>query len=1223
MVQEELKKVDGVSADQIPHLVRTLGPILMQEAEKKKQEIALGPNREPGPLTDVENARIDYFNDVSTTMSTDAVRLIESWTNLNWKFADVAALLPEYYSSDPDLLERFQVLTDLPAQRDTIKRLAAAVRNVASHMHNLTVEHRQAVYQGIGDLLAHGQLPTSSSVAREFVYFACAGLVDSSVGRLPKVAGAPQLRTLPALHTRSAIASPSGAKDTSTTPTRGSASASAGRNASSSALKAAAGASTSPAHASASSSMAVDAPATSPGHGSGSARNSIISPLALDQIEPAGEDANAANSARVASTASACGPSYTQRPASYVPPICSSRDALGNSVLNDYFHCAGAGSEGSPQAHDYIRNNAQEALFRLEEDALCLDILIGRAQSTVRVLDEIAKRLDLLAKHRSVAFTNTVGRFATHTTVQAVINASLLPTHIETFKVITKTRTSMTVDPVAHFVGDPERFILEMKRLVMFHADEHGRARQAFGKLWRQAFAKNYLLSLDHRVYRMKFDDKYTVNSKAVLASMNAKFLELFIAGREWSVDFLEALDFTHYRYSVLPSLNATKSERYKEENPRKRRKNGVNEVVLMDSNIISEEILIRFEDDILALLTTGSERLLPRSEAADLRNWLSETFTNLIRRPDARNWSSNYAHVPNVFYGLPQMAVVVKMYHTLHERVRLAFYLANTFDGHCWDFAASARPDAPSKKKIPEPSKRFPYFDTVAGDMKEPIVDEDFDEHPPTPMFELSTFFQESHPNYIQTWEYETAGVGQRLTRSGAHSSTSVLLSGPPPLSNTHLTNTLLRQAATLRNTPWPTNPFSDNPVEVDSGDGYDPNDLAPASMPPLSDPAFDMENHKRYSSFLQLVTDTLNGKLTASCYELAILKLLGTEAFPLYSLHRLITNLVSAIHSMMSLPGRQVWYEIWAEQRRRLLQNQTSDPQVVEQVLTDYRKAAYEAAGERKFVEFHVSPTGTITYHLRQIAKPPHRANGRGGHHHGHGHHHHHNHQTNWEAYITSWNSPRPDAIRLSKRRVFLQRNITSRLPEGVRSEPLLGRVPSWNLAQGLSDLREASGIVTSKETLFATIDPETYKLMMEAEAPNVWLLSKHRKSARTRSQASTDAPNSRLHRLMKSVGQKYSERYGKKEGPPLSKQDVQNQLAVLESIIAGESARPDHEDPVESLEFDTVSSRTRNAANGSPVDADSDIVSINAEGDSDAEPSHEGSSFADDESVRMQVD
>lgn len=1193
VVQEELKKVDGVSADQIPHLVRTLGPILMQEAEKKKHEIALGPNREPGPLTAVEVERVDYITDITTNMSPEALRLAESWTTLDWKFADVAALLPEYYHSDPDMLERFQILTDLPAQRDTIKRLATAVRNINQYVRPLSEEHRQAVYQGIGDLLAHGQVPTSTSVTREFVHFACAGIVDSNVGRIPKVAGPPQLRSLPSSHTRSALTSPASSKDAGS---RGSASKNASH-------KAAAGSS---------SAMAVDTLPSS----------AIVSSLPLDQISETADE----TTITAPVVASSCGPSYTQRPASYVPPICSSRDALGNSVLNDYFHCAGAGSEGSPQAHDYIRNNAQEALFRLEEDALCLDILIGRAQSTVRVLDEIAKRLSLLAKHGSVSFTNISGRHASYSNTQDIINGSLLPTHIETFKVITRTRTSMTVDPVAHFIGDPQRFILEMKRLIMFHADEHGRARQAFGKLWRQAFAKNYLQSLDHRVYRMKFDDKYTVNSKAVLASMNAKFLELLTAGREWSVDFLEALDFTHYRYSVLPTLTATKSERYKQENPRKRRKNAVNDVTLMESNIISEDILIRLEDDILSLITTGSERLLQKSEAADLRTWLSETFTTLIRRPDTRNWSSTYAHVPNIFYGPPQLAVVVKMYHTLHERIRLAFYLANTFDGHCWDFASSARPEAPSKKKIPETSKRFPLFDTTAGDMKEAIVDEDFDENPPTPVLELSTFFQESHPAYIQTWESETAGVGQRLTRSGAHSSTSILLSGPPPLSNTHLTNTLLRQAATLRNTPWPANPFSDNPVDVDNGDGYDPNDLAPASMPPLADPAFDMENHKRYPAFLQLVIDTLNGKLTASCYELAILKLLGTEAFPLYSLHRLITNLVSAIHSMMALPGRQVWYEIWADKRRSLLQHQPTDHHVVEQVFEDYRKAAYEAAGERKFVEFHVSPTGTITYHLRQLSKPqPTRSNGRGHHHHHHHHgHHHHNHQSsNWEAYISSWNSPRPDSIRLSQRRVFLPRNITSRLPEEVRSEPLIGRVPSWNLSQGLSELRKACNVESSKEPLFATVDPETYKLMMEAESPNVWSISKNRKPTQTRSKCAPDSANSKLHRLMKSVGQKYAERQEKKEDAPLSKQEVQAQLALLESIIAGEAARPDHEDPVETVEYETVSSRTRHAANGTPPDADSDIVSVNAEGDSDVEPSHEGSSFADDESIRMQVD
>ena len=1238
MVQEELKKVEGVSVDQIPHLVRTLGPILMKEAERKNQSIVLGTSRPPGPLTDTEKAKMDFLTNVKAVLAPEAAALIDRWVNAGAKFSDTIMRLPELFYPAPELIAQFRLLMERKVHKEILFRLSKAMKAAHPFLVDIGDEHLKTICHDIAALIMLDTLPSPHSATREFVYYACAGLVEAGT-TLPKIAGAPHLRTSRSVHAANSINKDSSHSAVGSTSTLASSPSTHHQPSSSSS-----GGLHTPMRTSSSSAMMVDPSPSSTPLSPPNTNSSIIastpsvprlfsssmtqtSPLsAASAITPSAAGSSSAVNNQTSNTAgpgtpvyrappSSCGPSYTQRPASYVPPTCSSRDALGDSVLNDYFHCAGAGSEGSPQAHDYIRNNSQEALFRLEEDALCLDILIGRAQSTVRVLAEITRRLELLSKHGSVTFSNIWGRNVTLKDTGSIINASLLPTHIETFKLIIKTRTSMPVDPVAHFIGDPQRFSTEMTRLIMFHADENGRARQAFGKLWRQVFARQYLPSLDHRVYRMKYDEKYIVNSKAVLAIMSARYLELLSAGREWSVDYLEALDFSHYRYSVLPALTATKSERYKQEQPpKKKRKNAQNDIESIDSNIIPDEVLQRLEGDILNLLVVGGERILHKSEAAEMETWMTTTFNNFIRRPEARNWDSSYVHVPNNFYGPPQLAVVVKMYHTLHERMRLAFALAHTFDGHCWDFSITPRPEPPSKKKIPAPSKHFPLYDTVAGPDAPPAIHTDFDENPPTPLFELSTFYCDSNPNYISSWEAETAGVGQRLTRSGAISSTSNLLSGAPPPYNTMLTNTLLRQAASLRNTAWPANPFSSNPVETESGEGYDVNDTAPASLPPLQDPAFVVDNAQRYPLFLQLVGDMLNGKLTTSSYELGILKLLGVEAYPLYSLHRLITNLVSAIRTMMTLPGRQIWYELFRDHRLALLKEPPMSQEALDDALTAYRSAAYLAAGPNKFAEFDVSCTGCITYHFRQVFP-------RGGRRHGAWPPKSSRTPADWEAYITSWNSSRPEYIRLNKRRVFLQRNITNQLPEEVRGEPLLGRLPSWNQAQALSTLREKRQFVSYSGPTFATIDPETYRFLLDPESPDVWSISKTRKSIKTRSKCAPDNANSKLHRLMTKISQP------KEEDSAPDADSVKQAIQLVESIVAAELARPDLETPSETASepFETVSSRTRNsvAVNGNGSDDESDGISAISEVSDHPSPEPEGSSYADDESVRMLVD
>lgn len=794
MVQKKLKQVEGISVSEIPLLVRTIGPILMQESETKaatnpssenatqavtqvpsaasskaqssstpetnaktsRMQWVLGPNHTKGAsLSASDKAKISYASEVQNTLGEgDALYLLKEWTEGGSGFVQIALQMPFAFLEAPQLIERFRVLTEEASHHEYLRLLARATTDLIPFLPKIPANYRRQICFELGELIVHRNLPPRHSPTREFAIVAC-GQCLNGVMQLPRVHGAPTLRD--EIHLTAAADRPS--RSTTLSSSSSNTHSNASLYATSSSNSTGRSNNSKEKYSSDFSSQSASSTSSHTTSSSNARLNSNSSPAPQMSSSPTPQSHISLLPTEPPRPAPQCGPSYTQRPSSYVPPKCSMRDALGDSVLNDFYHCAGSGSEGQPQAHDFIRNTYQEALFRLEEDALCVDIQIGRAQSTVRTLSEISTRLRILSTHGFVRFTDVWGNDKRFTSAQEVIDGSLLQTHIDTFRKITKSKTSTSVDPVAHFHSDPSRFITEMTRLVMFQADEFVRARQFFGKVWRQVFAKQYLLSQDHRVYRMKYDDKYISNAKAILSDINQRFGQTIISGREWSTDFLELLDFTHYRYSVLPHLKNTKSDRYRMEHApkakkktptkKKNRKNSSSmavdgeEVSSKDANnsnassndnqglgdddedskvenfknlknpknLIPDDVQATLDADVISLLGVAAERILSKTEAAEMVAWMKDTFSFLIRRPFAQDWTSERIEPRNTFFAPLQMLAVIRMFHSLHERVRLAHFLSQTFDSRCWDFARSTRPVPESD--LPGPHKLFPYFDT------------------------------------------------------------------------------------------------------------------------------------------------------------------------------------------------------------------------------------------------------------------------------------------------------------------------------------------------------------------------------------------------------------------------------------------------------------------------------------------------------------------------------
>jgi hypothetical protein len=1034
-------------------------------------------------LSEADRAKIEYLKDVQSTIQTsEAVELVKGFMKGQLTFIEVAEKMPAVFMKAPYLIERFLCLTNLPAHQRIIDALSSSVSSLAMHISNVPSHLRLSLCQEVASLIIYHRLPDRHSPTREFVFYACQHSVPSFL-ELPHVNRAPQLRSIDS--------------DVRSPPTQSHATSS----------------------------------------GANVMREYMDVPGNLHTFKPTPLSPSKSGSGTHPSQ-SHCGPSYTQRPSSYVPPACSSRDALGNSVLNDYYHCAGSGSEGSSQ--DNIRNPHQEALFRLEEDALCIDILIGRAQSTVRALAQIGSRLSLLAEQHHVFLVNVHGNKIRATTTQEVINHSLLPFHIETFRLVAKSRTAMvTADPMTHFQADPHKFISEMTRLCMFQADEYVRTRSCFGKLWKQVFARHYIQTLDHRVYRMKNDDKHMSNPKAILSQLNLQYHEAMVAGRESATDFLQALDFAHFKYNLLPELAKTKSERYHHENENKKKKkkkknnNGSSEME-SDSpdgllNLVPIDVQQIIDDDLLKLLVTGGERVLSHADNSELSSWLKDTLRYILRIPEAAKWApanaSSQPPIPNIFCGPMQFYIVIRMYHTLHQRLRLAYYLAHKFDSKCWDFSVV---QPPAQKSNPS-EEDLPVFHSLDDRSPPPTITDQVAVNPSSSYVELSTMFLDTKPDYTAQWEAEYAPVA-RLTRAGAISSSGLLLGGPPPTQNTTVYHTLLRQAAQLRNTPA----NAKTPNGLLDGSGFTPDDEVHASLPPLNDPALMVPNDERYQVFLELVYDILSGRIEPSSFDLAIFKLLGPESFPLYTNHRLITNLVSQVRLLMTQPGRRIWYDIWAEHTKSLLLNPPRDHTSISSSISRYLARSYDVADGHKFIEFRMSSLGTLTYKVHQQAPPVPPPTSR----------------IAWETYIKSWNSTKLDGIDLTQRKVFLRRNIATQLPQDLQREPIVGRAHSWDLSLVLHQL---SSNFVNGPIGYGCFEYSTWKLIREAFSLE-WSVRKNRKiqPPQTSSKPPSVSDKSPLHRVLFGLISRHS--------VPEHVADIQQELGVIEKILQTERDRPD---------------------------------------------------------------
>jgi paired amphipathic helix protein Sin3a len=205
-----------------------------------------------------------------------------------------------------------------------------------------------------------------------------------------------------------------------------------------------------------------------------------------------------------------CTPSYRALPKDYPKAVCSDRDAMEQSVLNDSWVSIPIGSEESYSFKHMRKNQYEEALFKCEDDRFEIDMLIDTNMSTIRMLEPLSEEIQHI---KQLEETESGG---------PKFNFQLEKRHL----------SPIHINCISRIYGEYSGEILELlrknpvgavpvvlKRLKQKDL-EWRKARQDMNKMWKEVLATNSERSFDHRSFYHRVQDKRSYNARHLVADI-------------------------------------------------------------------------------------------------------------------------------------------------------------------------------------------------------------------------------------------------------------------------------------------------------------------------------------------------------------------------------------------------------------------------------------------------------------------------------------------------------------------------------------------------------------------------------------------------------------------------------------------------------------------------------------------------------------------------------
>lgn len=188
------------------------------------------------------------------------------------------------------------------------------------------------------------------------------------------------------------------------------------------------------------------------------------------------------------------GPSYMCRPQTTLA-ICSSRDEMCESVLNDQYSLNPLGSEQTA----VLTNTHEILLFKAEDDRFELEMMIAKIEWAINKLEPIAEELSTLSRTEKQ-------RYEVYDRLNIVVMRTIQKLYGEQGQTV--------VDWLYDCPGAAVPIILARLKqregeLKTIQHEQH--------KIWVDVYEKNYHKALDHRSYAFKTNDKKAIHTKAII----------------------------------------------------------------------------------------------------------------------------------------------------------------------------------------------------------------------------------------------------------------------------------------------------------------------------------------------------------------------------------------------------------------------------------------------------------------------------------------------------------------------------------------------------------------------------------------------------------------------------------------------------------------------------------------------------------------------------------
>lgn len=185
-------------------------------------------------------------------------------------------------------------------------------------------------------------------------------------------------------------------------------------------------------------------------------------------------------------------------------PICSSRDEMCTSVLNDQYSLNPLGSEQTA----VLTNTYEILLFKAEDDRFELEMMIAKIEWAINKLEPIAEELSTLSRTEKQ-------RYEVYDRLNIVVMRTIQKLYGE--------HGQEVVDWLYESPGASVPIILA--RLKQREGELRGIQHEQ-NKVWLEVYEKNYHKALDHRSYAFKTHDKKALHTKAIIQQIKEAPLE-------------------------------------------------------------------------------------------------------------------------------------------------------------------------------------------------------------------------------------------------------------------------------------------------------------------------------------------------------------------------------------------------------------------------------------------------------------------------------------------------------------------------------------------------------------------------------------------------------------------------------------------------------------------------------------------------------------------------